>query len=745
MSISSTSNVNPVLREVDSLVLDLKRAKGVATEQGKAVFLIGAGCSHSAGIRVGSGVAQLAACRLASQYSNDEFTDTDPEKALEWLRANALIPADRTFDNMYAYIFEEHYKDPVEQQEIVRAVIHEGNGQINWIHLCLGELVRQRYIHTVLTTNFDQLVLEGIIRAGVIPVVADGVESLTRIKSRPTTPQVVHLHGSLHTYDTRNSGKAVRELSEDPATQQAIRSLLHDSTLFVVVGYAGGEEGIMELLNSALQMLPNKVIYWICYSPDPNSISEYAKNLLRGGNRFQIIGQDSDDFFAALMKGLTLGTPAWMKDPTRLIQDQAKTIAKVRNKEIDEESNRYRTRIQTLRECQENEDHTDKLLSNIRELRLSGRHAAALDLLKQLDNSKSPDVWLMRADSAYELTRHEPALNLLEETANALERALGLVDKRQNQSQWAKIQTKLGGVYQRIYQRTGRGEQLGRALRSLNQAIEVLSVDQRSKEWGEAQKALGAALYHVGSQENDLQKLEEAVRAFAVATEVFSREREPLKWASVQNNIGIALTEIGKLRKDFTKVEEGMAAIEAALEVMTQERDPIVWARMRTNLANALLAMGIEQKSLSLLKRAEEYYRANLAVLNRERVPLQWAKTQDNLGADLQAIAKLTNEKELYVAAVEAHRAALQVFTRDTTEQYWAMAMANLGEALQEIGQSEGSIIRLDEAANHFKMASDVFAKIGATKQVEQLQSQLNDIGALQDRLSGAGSNVADA
>ena len=296
MSISSaTSNVGPQLREVRDLVLALKRAKGRDTdEQGKAVFLIGAGCSRSAGIRVGSGVAQLAALKLASQYSDGGFRDTDPEKALEWLKANAGIPKHLTFDNVYADIFEKHYQDPVEQQAIVRDVISEGEGRINWTHLCLGELVRQRYIHTVLTTNFDQLVLEGIIRAGVIPVVADGVESLTRIKSKPTTPQVVHLHGSLHTYDTRNSRTVVRELSGNPATQQAIPNLLQDSTLFVVVGYAGGEEGIMELLNSVLQRLPSKVIYWICHSPDFNSISEGAKNLLRGVNGFQIVDQDSD-------------------------------------------------------------------------------------------------------------------------------------------------------------------------------------------------------------------------------------------------------------------------------------------------------------------------------------------------------------------------------------------------------------------------------------------------------------------
>lgn len=296
------------------------------------------------------------------------------------------------------------------------------------------------------------------------------------------------------------------------------------------------------------------------------------------------------------MSGLTLGIPAWMKDPTRLVQDQAWTIAEVKKKEIDEELNRYRRRIKTLRKCPENEDTADKRLSNIRQLRLSGRHAEALKLLRRVV-TKSPDVWLMRADSAYELTRHASAPNLLEESAKAFERALKLVDKRQNPSLWAEIQIKLGRVYWTIGRRTG--EHLDRAIGPLNEAIEVLSGDQRSKEWGEAQKWLGAALFSTGAQEDDLGKLEEAVRAFKVATEIFSREREPLEWANLQNNIGTALTTIGILGKDLTKVEKGKAAIEVALEVMTQEQDPIVWAEMRTNVANALLEMGIKKKSLA--------------------------------------------------------------------------------------------------------------------------------------------------
>src|SRR5205085_677556 len=108
----------------------------------------------------------------------------------------------------------------------------------------------------VLTTNFDQLVLQAIISTGITPVVADGLESLMRISPSPTRPQIVHLHGSMHTYDLRNSPSALSETGDDRNLQATMMSLLKQSTVLVVVGYRGGEEGIMRLLQYAAENIP---------------------------------------------------------------------------------------------------------------------------------------------------------------------------------------------------------------------------------------------------------------------------------------------------------------------------------------------------------------------------------------------------------------------------------------------------------------------------------------------------------
>src|SRR5262245_50544331 len=147
------------IREVPDVVRALQRAKGKDGDQswGGVVFLIGAGCSRSAGIPVGEEIARDRALDLAHRYSNGTFAPESSDDALKWLRTGQHVPADTDWANAYGRIFEYQCSDPTHQREIVLEATNRGQG-INWAHVCLGELIRRRYVHTVLTTNFDHLV-----------------------------------------------------------------------------------------------------------------------------------------------------------------------------------------------------------------------------------------------------------------------------------------------------------------------------------------------------------------------------------------------------------------------------------------------------------------------------------------------------------------------------------------------------------------------------------------------------------
>lgn len=294
------------------------------------MFLIGAGCSASAGIPLAAGVAREAILRIADDYG----VVRDGPGADEALVA--LIAADRVperygpvdgvvpWGRLYSYIFTEHMKHPNEQRELISRLIEDKEYALNWAHACLGALVEKRFVHTILTTNFDQLALQGVIRTGIVPVVADGLESLNRISPTPSRPQVVHLHGSMHTYELRNSYAALRETEDDRGLQVMMMSLLKEASVLVIVGYAGGEEGVMTLLQYAAKALPRMVVYWIAYEDDLDLLSDRAKALLATGeNKFFILGQKADDFFNQVVGEAGIGAPDWLSDPLGVLQRQA--------------------------------------------------------------------------------------------------------------------------------------------------------------------------------------------------------------------------------------------------------------------------------------------------------------------------------------------------------------------------------------------------------------------------------------
>jgi hypothetical protein len=328
--------IDPQVKELSALVNALILARDVEdgpnSGRGRSIFLVGAGCSVSAGIPLATGVARRCALKLAAAYSDGAFGGSDADAALAWLvRDGRLkdyegqIPKEdgSHWADLYSYFFEDHLNPPNQQQRIINEIIDDARDALNWAHACLGELVHRRYVHTVLTTNFDQLILQGVIRTGELPVIADGLEALNRITGKPKRPQVVHLHGSMHTYNLRNSRAALSETSQNTGTATMIMSLLQQCDHLVVVGYGGGEEGIMELLGDAARSLPQLVIYWVNFLPGLDGLSQRTLQLMSGENKFVIWGGPADKFFGDLMEGLKIGAPRWVSDPISVLKEQS--------------------------------------------------------------------------------------------------------------------------------------------------------------------------------------------------------------------------------------------------------------------------------------------------------------------------------------------------------------------------------------------------------------------------------------
>ncbi len=89
MSEPTRDLLDPVLKEIGDLAVALQLAKpsmeSGESEGAGAVFLIGAGCSVSAGIKPAAGVAQHCAMKLARKLSKGDFVTDDADAALTWL------------------------------------------------------------------------------------------------------------------------------------------------------------------------------------------------------------------------------------------------------------------------------------------------------------------------------------------------------------------------------------------------------------------------------------------------------------------------------------------------------------------------------------------------------------------------------------------------------------------------------------------------------------------------------------
>lgn len=411
----------------------------ISGRRGRAIVLLGAGCSASAKIPLAASVAERCICVLARRYLSvgaKESDLCDAEKALKLLISRGIVPeryllasGQGDWGALYTYLFAEHLKSPNQQREIISRIIEEREYGMNWAHACLGALVKQRYVHTILTTNFDQLALEGIVRAGITPVVADGLESLTRISPTPVWPQVVHLHGSMHTYDLRNSPTALSETSDDRSLHTVMMSLLKQATVLIVVGYAGGEEGVMSLLQYAAGTIPRMVVYWVAYEKSYREFSPRAQALLETGeNKFFIPGQDADQFFQALMRELGEGQPDWVADPIAALAEQRDKLPLEGDEEIVELIEDYRERI---RFAENNRYKKGLVIAQALQARSEGRFTDAASILRAAKDVRSRSLYALSLQNAFD-ENPDGNVALIDEAIDEFENLIkrGSADKR---------------------------------------------------------------------------------------------------------------------------------------------------------------------------------------------------------------------------------------------------------------------------------------------------------------------------
>ena len=205
----------------------------------KPILLLGAGASVKSGIPTSDELVERAARWAYCDHHGYHSDDPTIKRSdwLRWLTAHAWYNNDTSTAENYSATVEHLLQPRQARKDFFLRLINPGVPASNGYHELL-KLIDEGFTDTVLTTNFDRVLLD--LRAAsnrphhidVIQTPADH----TLISTAPQYPQYVFLHGTVEHYTDKNLTAEVQEL--DTQLVQQLTPLLRDRPI-IVIGYRG--------------------------------------------------------------------------------------------------------------------------------------------------------------------------------------------------------------------------------------------------------------------------------------------------------------------------------------------------------------------------------------------------------------------------------------------------------------------------------------------------------------------------
>ncbi len=185
--------------------------------------------------------------------------------------------------------------------------------QINWCHLLLAALVNEGYVHRILTTNFDPLIVDALALTGQ-PIRTFDLSTSGKYESDILDPAtVIYLHGQMHSLLLANTqGEMAKVQSLYPAVLQ---EAIADSFL-IVVGYSGDCDPVLDALTNLSNL--QRGLWWSHFSSSGQRPGAGVESLFRkhGSNCHLAQGDDADTFMRKLVfEGLGVKLPREVLDP----------------------------------------------------------------------------------------------------------------------------------------------------------------------------------------------------------------------------------------------------------------------------------------------------------------------------------------------------------------------------------------------------------------------------------------------
>lgn len=290
----------------------------------------------------------------------------------------------------------------------------------------------------------------------------------------------------------------------------------------------------------------------------------------------------------------------------------------------------------------------------------------------------------------------------------ALESALGVIERDEDPHWWAEAHLQLGIAWQ-ARPSGRRAENIQRAITCFTRAEEIWTRDAHPEHWASIRNNLGHAWESLPTGHRTI-NMQRAIDYFNDALEVRQQSDSPVAVATIRNNLGNAWIKFPTGDHE-ENVRKGIEHHTAALEVWSAQNRRHEWAATQNNLGNAwaLMPAWDEEEREKNLRRAISCYKSALDVRTKASTPAEWAATQNNLGSALVLLGDEHRAKPVR-EAIECFSRALEVRTKAAHPVEWAKTQNNLGRAWEKL--AEGDPVRnLDKATEHFNNALNVFTE----------------------------------
>jgi tetratricopeptide (TPR) repeat protein len=269
-----------------------ERLKSARDRDRPAHFLVGAGCSISAGIPGATDLIKRIHKDYPAHCEDLSSTNRDSYGA-----CMALLSLN-------------------ERRDLIKPYLE--NAKINWGTIALAQLIVNNFIGRVLTANFDLVLENACGLLGLQPAVYDFGVAPANDPEMIVSPSIIHLHGQSYGLVLLNTDE------ETNKHREKLRPILTDSLRnapLVVVGYSGSADGIFQTLFDEFE--GRERLYWASYEEEP---MPHIRPFLEK-NHFQFIGgADFDRFMIELARSLGYWPPNLFANPLGHLLDGLRPV-----------------------------------------------------------------------------------------------------------------------------------------------------------------------------------------------------------------------------------------------------------------------------------------------------------------------------------------------------------------------------------------------------------------------------------